>query len=465
MRLDMKSNLIFDIDLIKKYDIPGPRYTSYPTAPNFDDNFTKADYSEALRKSFDEGRELSLYFHIPFCAKICFYCGCNKIATKNTELCEPYLEHIENELALISSHFPQKRKVKQLHWGGGTPTFLSLEQMQRLMALAGKYFQLLDDDSGDYSIEIDPREANAQTLEVLRSIGFNRLSFGVQDFNLKVQEAINRVQPKQLLQDLLDKARQLGFGSINFDLIYGLPHQSLESFNQTLQEVIQMRPDRISAFNYAHLPERFKPQRRIHEEDLPSAMEKLNIFHNCIETLVSAGYHYVGMDHFALPEDSLAIAQKNRKLHRNFQGYTILGDCDLIGVGVSSIGMVSNAYIQNFHKLTDYDAALENKEFATLRGTWLDKDDEIRRALIMELMCHFSLDFVDFETKFGINFKEYFVKELENLKMQEADGLLEINTKGIYILDKGRILVRSISMIFDKYLDQNSMQVKFSRII
>lgn len=452
-------------ELIQRYDLAGPRYTSYPTAPQFHTGFTEQDYRQALSESNASGAPLSLYFHIPFCAKICFYCGCNKIATKDTRKCEPYLAHLIQEMDLLATHIDTQRSVEQLHWGGGTPTFLSDEQMRRLMEATRQRFKLRDDDQGDYSIELDPREVSESTLPLLRELGFNRVSIGVQDLDPEVQQAINRIQPREMSQRVLDESRALGFRSINFDLIYGLPHQDLARFSDTLEQVIEMGPDRLSVFNYAHLPSRFKPQRRINEADLPSADEKLKILEHSIGRLVEAGYVYIGMDHFAKPDDSLSQAQREGRLHRNFQGYTTHSECDLLAIGASSIGQVGPTYVQNHHDAEAYQAKIGDQQFATIRGLKLTQDDVIRRAAINQLICHFELDGDAFGQQHQIAFNDYFADELIRLQQHERDGLLERQGQRLVVTPAGRLLIRSICMVFDAYLDQDQQMQKFSRII
>lgn len=452
-------------ELVERYNLAGPRYTSYPTAPQFHDGFGPEAFRQALATSNASQAPLSLYFHIPFCAKICFYCGCNKIATGDTSRCGPYLQHLYQEMDQVAQQLDTQRPVNQLHWGGGTPTFLSDQQMRELMQETRKRFQLRDDDQGDYSIEIDPREIQDSTLSLLRELGFNRMSFGLQDLNPKVQEAVNRVQPRAMTEDALLEARALGFRSLNLDLIYGLPLQTPDSFAATLEEVIEMNPDRLSVFNYAHLPERFKPQRRIKAEDLPTPEQKLIILEQTITRLVEAGYVYIGMDHFAKPDDSLAIAQREGRMHRNFQGYTTHSNCDLISMGASSISQVGPTYAQNHHDTESYETAIAAGRFATLRGLELSRDDLIRRAAINQLICHFELDGKAFGREHGIEFGDYFATELQNLAQHQADGLLEINDQHLVVSPAGRLLIRSICMVFDHYLDQAGLGKAFSRII
>lgn len=463
-QLNLK-NFEWNSKLIDRYNLAGPRYTSYPTAPHFHDGFQSDEFTQALINSNTKAAPLSLYFHIPFCAKICFYCGCNKIATRDTGRCEPYLKHVYKEMDLVTKHLDTSRQVNQLHWGGGTPTFLSNEQMRELMQETRKRFNLRDDDLGDYSIEIDPREIQPDTLPLLRELGFNRMSFGLQDLNLKVQEAVNRVQPRKMTEDALIQARELGFRSLNLDLIYGLPHQTPETFAETLEEVIEINPDRLSVFNYAHLPERFKPQRRINADDLPNPEQKLQILEETITRLVDAGYVFIGMDHFAKPEDSLAIAQVEGRLHRNFQGYTTHSDCDLVSMGTSSISQVGPTYAQNDYDTESYEKKISQGRFSTIKGMTLSQDDLIRRAVINQLICHFHLDGETFSQQHDINFADYFAKELTLLKQHQTDGLLKIDNNNLVVTPAGRLLIRSICMVFDAYLDQDTLGKAFSRII
>ena len=455
----MKSHFSFDPDLIARYDRPGPRYTSYPTAVQFHADFGIEDYRAAAGRS----RALSLYFHIPFCDTICFYCACNKIATKDRSKSEPYLQAMDREMAMQAAIFNQEQPVEQLHWGGGTPTFLNHEQMRWLMQRTGEHFNLLDDDSGEYSIEIDPREVQPDTLAVLREIGFNRMSIGLQDLDEQVQLAVNRVQSAELTFGVMQQARDLGFRSVSLDLIYGLPHQTLASFSRTLDAVIQERPDRLSIFNYAHMPERFKPQRRIDAGDLPEPQTKLDILQMAGQKLQDAGYVYIGMDHFALPDDELAQAQEQGYLYRNFQGYSTHAHCDLLAFGVSAIGSVGNTYAQNVKDLDSYYAAIERDELPIERGLVLTRDDLIRRDLISELICQFRLDLDTFGERWNIDARDYFASEIEKLQPMQSDGLVEIDEKGIQMTDPGRLLIRNVCMVFDVYLEQ--AKARFSRVI
>lgn len=460
----MRQTIEFDLGLIRKYDRSGPRYTSYPTAVQFHDGFGEADYRAAAARGNAAGRPLSLYFHLPFCDTVCFYCACNKIATKDRSKAQPYLDLVYKELAMQAALFDKSRRVEQLHWGGGTPTFISRDQMRELMAETRRHFTLADDDIGEYSIEIDPREADAETIRLLREIGFNRISMGVQDFDERVQKAVNRIQSEAETLTVLEAARANGFRSVSIDLIYGLPHQTPESFGRTLERVLAVGPDRLSIFNYAHLPSLFMPQRRINEVELPSPQVKLDILQSTIQRLTEAGYVYIGMDHFARPDDELAIAQRDHTLYRNFQGYSTHADCDLIGFGVTSISMVDNTYAQNLKTVEEYRAAIEQGRLPLFRGVALTRDDEIRRDVITRLICHFELAFADVESRWGIRFGDYFADELKALADMQADRLLELDAQSIRVLPAGRLLIRNICMTFDAYLKQKAGS-SFSKVI
>ena len=455
----------FDPQLIKKYDIAGPRYTSYPTAVQFSPDFTETDYRQQAAQSNQSGKDLSLYFHLPFCDTICYYCACNKVITKDRSKAEPYLDTLHKEIAMQAKLFDPSRKVNQLHWGGGTPTFISNQQMIDLMQVTRQHFNLHDDDSGEYSIEIDPREVTQQSIKLLREIGFNRMSLGVQDFDPAVQKAVNRIQTEAQTINALNSAREYGFKSISTDLIYGLPLQTAESFSTTLQRIIEINPDRVSLFNYAHMPELFKPQRRINEADMPSAEIKLTILKLSIEQLIDAGYVYIGMDHFAKPDDELSIAQQQGKLYRNFQGYATHADCDLIGMGITSIGTIDNSFSQNVKTLDEYQALINSAKLAVFRGVKIDQDDLIRRDVIMQLICHFNLNFSQIEAKYSIEFAHYFADEIKHLDIMRKDGLLDLNEQTITVTAKGRLLIRNICMIFDRYLSAAQSQQRFSKAI
>ncbi len=455
----------FDQELIKRYDKAGPRYTSYPTAVQFSEDYTVESYKAFAEKSNHSGKALSLYFHIPFCDTVCFYCGCNKVVTKDRSKAAPYLERVYKEIAMQAALFDPARKVNQLHWGGGTPTFISHNEMRQLMAVTRKHFNLHDDDSGEYSIEIDPREVSRESIALLRELGFNRMSLGVQDFNPAVQKAVNRIQSREQTMAALMAAREENFKSISVDLIYGLPLQTVDSFDKTLDELIAISPDRVSVFNYAHLPERFKPQRRINVDELPLASAKLEIFKHCMSKLTDAGYVYIGMDHFAKPEDELSIAQKNGKLYRNFQGYATHADCDLVGIGITSIGTIANSFAQNVRTMDEYYARIDADELAVFRGIEIDDDDLIRREVIMQLICHFKLKFETIEKRFGIDFKAYFADELERYQVMVDDGLITLDEQGMVVTARGRLLIRNICMVFDRYIKADQETRRFSKLI
>lgn len=454
----------WDSDLIRRYDLAGPRYTSYPTAAQFSSQVGTFDLLHALRDSRKARRPLSLYVHVPFCANICYYCACNKVITKDRGRAHAYLQRLEQEIQLIGCHLDPTQRVEQLHFGGGTPTFLSHDELRQLMASLRKHLNLLDDDSGDYGIEIDPREADWSTMGLLREQGFNRVSIGLQDLDPAVQRAVNRLQSLEETRAVVEAARTLQFRSINIDLIYGLPKQTPDNFAHTVEEVIHLQPDRLSVFNYAHLPERFMPQRRINSQDLPNPEQKLAMLQGTIEQLTAAGYRYVGMDHFALPDDELAVAQEEATLQRNFQGYTTHGHCDLVGLGVSAISQVGDLYCQNSSDLNHYQNTLADGQLATSRGLTCNADDRLRRAVIQQLICHFHLAFADIEQRFNVDFRGYFAPLWPQLQAMAEDGLIELDDAHIQVLPAGRLLVRSVCMVFDAYLEQHNRQ-RFSRVI
>lgn len=466
----MDQTLEFNPDLINRYNKSGPRYTSYPTAVQFHQGFTKQQYinwaawTNEQCKTAPETRPLSLYFHIPFCDTVCYYCGCSKVVTKNRDKAAPYLSRLYREIEMQSQLFDNNRMVDQLHWGGGTPTFISHQEMTELMRVTRENFQLHEDDSGEYSIEIDPREVENATIALLRQLGFNRMSLGVQDFDERVQKAVNRIQSEEKTLSVIHEAKKQGFKSISIDLIYGLPFQSVDSFNTTLEKVIQADPDRLSIFNYAHLPEMFKPQRRINESDLPEPSEKLEILHQTIERLTKAGYVYIGMDHFAKPEDELAIAQRKENLYRNFQGYSTHADCDLVALGITSIGKVGHCYSQNVKTLDEYFQKIDNNELPVFRGIEFSGDDILRQNVITQLICHFKLDISKIESQYKINFLDYFKAELDELQQFVNDGLVTIDNDAIQVLSVGRLLIRNICMVFDNYIRSNDKQ-QFSKVI
>jgi oxygen-independent coproporphyrinogen-3 oxidase len=461
---------VFDRALIRRYDHQGPRYTSYPTAVQFADAFGVPEYRACALQTNEDPipAPLSLYFHIPFCATVCYYCACNKVITANRAHSVRYLQSLYREIEQQGDLFDRNRPVSQLHWGGGTPTFLNGDQMQALMAATRRHFTLLDDDSGEYSIEIDPRTVDTDRIRLLRDIGFNRLSLGVQDFDAEVQRAVNRVQSESQIRDVIDNARECGFRSVSIDLIYGLPFQNVASFDRTLDRVVAAAPDRLSVFNYAHLPHLFKTQRQIDEKTLPPAEVKLQILQRAIERLTDAGYVYIGMDHFAKPEDELAVAQREGKLSRNFQGYATHGHCDIVGMGVSAISRVGYSYSQNERELARYQQRVDEEGLAVFRGIELTADDLVRRAVIMQLICHFELDMTAIESRYGIEFGSYFEAELRRLAPMRADGLIDLEKRRLRVLPPGRLLIRNICMVFDHYLGTDLVRhanPRYSKVI
>ncbi|WP_194438626.1 oxygen-independent coproporphyrinogen III oxidase [Vibrio fluminensis] len=450
----------WDQTVLDKYNYSGPRYTSYPTALEFHEAFTVADFDMACT-AYPE-RPLSLYIHIPFCHKLCYYCGCNKVITRHAHKADEYLDALELEIRTRASLL-QERRVTQLHFGGGTPTFLNKAQISRIMAILRGEFDF--EVTAEISIEVDPREIELDVLDHLREEGFNRLSIGVQDFNKEVQKLVNREQDEAFIVAMVKRAKELGFRSTNLDLIYGLPKQTQESFAETLKQVLEMQPGRLSVFNYAHMPQLFAAQRKIKDEDLPQATEKMAILQQTIGTLTGAGYQFIGMDHFALPDDELAVAQRNGILHRNFQGYTTQGECDLMGFGVSAISMIGDAYAQNQKELKKYYAQVNEQRHALWKGVSLDSDDLIRREVIKQLICNFKLDKVFIEREFKLNFNQYFAQDLELLQTFINDGLVEVDESEIRVTLRGRLLIRNICMCFDKYLRDRARQQQFSRVI
>ncbi|MGJ8680121.1 oxygen-independent coproporphyrinogen III oxidase [Paraglaciecola sp.] len=450
----------FDQSLLKKYNTSGPRYTSYPTALEFNSEFTNEKFTSALSQS--NNPNLSLYVHIPFCHSLCYYCGCNKIVTRQKHKADTYLDYLSQEItnrAKICSN----KTIRQLHFGGGTPSYLSAKQLSRIVNLLKSKYNFSNDI--EMSIEIDPREIELDLLDHLYSLGFNRVSIGVQDTNTKVQHAINRPQSFAFIQKLIKRAKKLGFDSVNIDLIYGLPHQTQETFKQTLVDAKTLDADRISLFSYAHLPSRFAAQRKIKDEWLPSADNKFILMKQAIVTLSSLGYELIGMDHFAKPNDELAIAQKNGVLHRNFQGYTTLKNCNLLGFGVSAISSVDNTFSQNNKVLKDYYQHIEQDNHAVVKGLTLAADDLIRQYVISELMCNLFVDKQQVSKLFDIQFDQYFAEELSSLDTFEKDNLLINRVENIQISPSARLLVRNICMSFDIYLNQHINQQRFSRVI
>nr|WP_228578826.1 oxygen-independent coproporphyrinogen III oxidase [Halomonas sp.] len=460
----MADPFAWDEALLRRYDTSGPRYTSYPTANSFNEAFGEPDYQAALARSNADGRPLSLYVHIPFCRKACHYCACHKITTKASKVAEPYISRLDREMVLVKPHLDTRREVAQLHWGGGTPTFLSLDQMSDLIDRLDARFGLSSARDRDYAIEIDPREADVFTLRHLQALGFNRLSLGVQDLDPKVQRAINRLQPRILTEALIDEADRLGFRSLNLDLIYGLPFQNRDSFAATLEQVIAMAPARLSVFNYAHMPERFAAQHHIRTEDLPGPEEKLAILRTTIAMLTEAGYVHIGMDHFARSDDSLAIAQREGTLQRNFQGYSSHAQCDLVGLGVSAISCIDDVYVQNHSNLAAYENALDASRLPTARGIRLSFDDRVRRHAIERLMCDMELDLDELSETFSIDAPRYLADALLRLEIPRRDGLVVSEGNRLIATPIGRLLIRHLAMAFDARLPSQP-EAQFSRIL
>ncbi|MFZ7173351.1 oxygen-independent coproporphyrinogen III oxidase [[Pasteurella] aerogenes] len=454
------SEIIWDLALIQKYNHSGPRYTSYPTALEFNENYTDEDFKQAAARY--PNRPLSLYVHIPFCHKLCYFCACNKVITRHQHKADIYLDYLEKEIQYRAPLF-RDRIATQVHWGGGTPTYLTEAQSSRLMNMLREHFHIAED--AEISIELDPREIELSMLAHLRHLGFNRMSMGVQDFNKDVQKAINREQDEDFIRALLVKARELGFQSTNLDLIYGLPLQNVESFMFTLQKVIELNPDRLSVFNYAHLPARFAGQAKIKAEQLLAPEMKLTILQKTIETLGKAGYRFIGMDHFAKPDDELAIAQQQGILHRNFQGYTTQEECDLLGLGVSAISLLGDTYAQNQKDLKHYYAQVENSGIALHKGLVMSQEDCLRRDVIKQLICNFKLCYQPIEQQFQIDFKTHFAEDLALLAPLAKDGLLEIGEHEMVVSAKGRLLIRNICLCFDTYSRQQAKRQQFSRVI
>jgi oxygen-independent coproporphyrinogen-3 oxidase len=454
-------------DLLRRFDVSGPRYTSYPTADRFVEAFTVDDYTQALqlRRSGTVSMTLplSLYVHIPFCESLCYYCACNKIITKHHDRAKAYLQYLSREVDLHTVHIGIGQTVSQLHLGGGTPTFLSDVELRELMSMLRRNFAFTP--NGEYSIEVDPRTIDASRLDTLAELGFNRLSFGVQDFDPAVQKAVHRVQPAEQVFALVQAARERGFDSINMDLIYGLPLQSPESFDRTLAQVIELRPERIALYAYAHLPERFKPQRRIDSLELPNAAAKVAMLARSMAAFIGAGYVYVGMDHFALPTDALAIAKRQGRVHRNFQGYSTQPDCDLIGLGVSSIGRIGATYSQNAKTLEDYYDRLDQGQLPVVRGLALSRDDLVRRTVIMALMCQGDVMFESVELAHLIDFRSYFASEMGALEKLVDQGLVTLDDNGIQLTATGWYFVRAVAMVFDRYLQTDRTRARFSKIL
>ena len=455
----------FDRNLIASLPASGPRYTSYPTADRFHKDFSENEYIEtlALRSAGALNKPLSLYIHIPFCDTICYYCGCNKIITKDKTRADEYLGYLEREMELLAPHLGGKNPLAQLHFGGGTPTFLSDGQLDRVFAMIRRHFNLLPD--GEYSIEIDPRKVSRETVHHLGCLGFNRMSVGIQDFDPKVQQAVNRIQSVEETRTVIEAAREAGFKSVSVDLIYGLPHQSLASIKPTIDTVLSLDPDRLALYHYAHLPHIFKPQRRIDTNAVPSSEEKLDILQYAVERLSDAGYVFIGMDHFAKPDDELSVALREGFLQRNFQGYSTYADCDLVAIGVSAIGKIGCTYEQNERNITDYYAALDAGHLPVMRGYRLTRDDILRRNIIQDLMCRFALDFRVYQDTFAIPFAQYFADELADLEQMERLGLVKLKTNGLTVTPKGRFLIRNIAMVFDYHLRHRETTAQYSQTV
>ncbi len=443
-----------DIDVLKKFNQPGPRYTSYPTAPLFSPDFTAEDFKNEVINTNSESNssDLSLYFHFPFCESLCYFCGCNMMVSRDRRLIREYNEYLKKEIDLITPLISKRRKVSQMHWGGGTPSYLLPEEIRDIGAFIKSKFVFAEDIEA--SVEIDPRGLTFEHMQAFREIGFNRTSFGVQDFNLQVQEAINRVQSEEITRQTVEWARELGFKSVNLDLIYGLPYQTLNSFAETVEKIIDISPNRIAVFNYAHVPWLKKHQNVIPAEALPSPDERLNIFKMTIEKLIGAGYEYIGLDHFAKPDDELSIAQKNNTLYRNFQGYSTKAGCDVYAFGLSAINQFQNIYAQNLKNLKDYYKRVDSNEAATNVGYRMTFDDHVRKETIMQLMCHLEINKSDIEAKFNINFEDYFAEDIKKLDVFIAGGLLENDVDKIKIVGSGILIIRNVAMCFDAYLDK-----------
>ncbi len=454
-----------DLNMIRKYDKPGPRYTSYPTAPHFNESFTHEHYmDEIVRTNYGENlSDLSLYFHMPYCDTLCYFCGCNMIITRNRTRVGEYIDYMKKEIDLLRSYINSGRKVKQLHWGGGTPTHLTPDEIHNIASYIHESFTVAEDSEN--SCEIDPRGLTREHLIALRRNGFNRISMGVQDFNEKVQKAVNRIQPEDLTKQVVDWVKELGFVSLNLDLIYGLPFQTVESFSDTVDKIIALSPDRIAVFNYAHVPWMKKHMALIHVEDIPPAEIKLEILKMTIEKLTSAGYVFIGMDHFAKPDDELAIALREKKLYRNFQGYSTRAGLDLYAFGITAISQLSNIYTQNFKTEKEYYSAIDDEKLPVAKGYKLNDDDHIRRHVIMKLMCDFELDKKAVESLFSLNFDEYFSYGLANLNSFIDDGLVTIEGDKIIVTENGKLLIRNIAMNFDGYIERKEDTGRYSKTV
>ena len=455
--LDARAVAAVSEEFLAKYNRPGPRYTSYPTAPVWKDDFGPDDLEQTFAAADAARTPVSLYMHIPFCESLCLFCACNVSIQKNKGVAVPYLATLKNEIAHVGRFVSKQRPVVQFHWGGGTPTYLTPAQMDDLFEFTRERFSFAAD--AEIGIEVDPRVTTTAHLETLRRLGFNRLSMGVQDFNPLVQETVNRVQPYEMTRDLIAAARELGFDSINVDLIYGLPYQTADSFADTLDKILTIAPDRVAMFSYAHVPW-LRKQQGSFQGHLPEGMEKFRIFCVGLEKFSGAGYEYIGMDHFARPADELAVAQRNRTLHRNFQGYTTKAGADLYGMGVSAISGFDAAYAQSYREVPAYSDAVVRRGIGTMRGYRMTEDDRLRRAVISRLLCHTVIDKREIEREFGISFDEYFAPELRQLDEFRGDGLAETSAKEIRVTPLGRVFIRNLGMIFDRYLREQQMDAR-----
>lgn len=453
-----------DTDLIKKYDKPGPRYTSYPTAPQFNKSFTADDYAAEIKRTneLESKSPLSLYYHLPFCDTLCYFCGCNMIVTRNRDRISNYLKYLKREIELLQSHL-KDRVVNQLHWGGGTPTHLNPDEIADLAKFIFNSFNISSDSEN--GCEIDPRELTFDHLFSLRENGINRISMGVQDIDPKIQKAVNRIQPEEMTRQVVEWIRQLKFDSVNLDLIYGLPFQSAKSFEKSVDTIIDLSPERIAVFNYAHVPWMKKHMELIKSENLPSPGEKLQILKMTIEKLTSAGYMFIGMDHFAKPDDELSIALQEKKLYRNFQGYSTHAGTDLYAMGITSISQIGNVYAQNFKTEKEYFNSLDNNNIPIMKGYSLSQDDIIRREVITRIMCDFELEFNFIEKQFDIDFKVYFKWGLNNFKEMISDGIVDLSENKIKVTEQGRLLVRNIAMNFDGFIERKVDEGKYSRTV
>jgi oxygen-independent coproporphyrinogen-3 oxidase len=460
-----QGELVIDPVMLERFGYAGPRYTSYPTADRFVEAFDEESYRMWLCKRGIGGfaRPLSLYVHLPFCDTVCFYCACNKIVTRDRTRATKYLRYLSREAGMVAGELEGERRLSQLHWGGGTPTFLPPDELRELMGIITRHFSL--DPDGEYSIEVDPRSVAPGTLTMLAELGMNRVSIGVQDFDPVVQKAVNRIQGEDITRAAVEEARRAGYKSVNLDLIYGLPKQNVQDFSRTLDTVIELAPQRIALYSYAHLPHVFKPQRRILDKDLPAPEAKLAMLSTAISKMRQAGYVYIGMDHFARPDDELGVAQRQGRLHRNFQGYSTHAECDMIALGVTAIGSVGPTYVQNVRTLEEYYERLDQGNLPILRGVELSADDILRRSIIQSFMCHSAVSIEGIELAHLIDFESYFADELQELQVFVDDALLEIDDEWLTVTPRGRLLIRAICMVFDRYLRTQRRAASYSKVI